>query len=258
MFPSLCGVSDTDTCYETTQYCFKMLVVIVISGMLAVILIPEIFFKMPAVIFISGMLAVIIISGMLAVILISGMLAVTLISGMLAVTLISGMLAVTFISEMLAVIIISGMLVVTLISGMLVVILISDFFLSSIKEMSLLKTSVPPQGTRDWNKSLKCCCHLVHFLNLAWPAAHTDKGWVELSWESTGLKSQVQHWRRFDSPWGYFAQSRLSVQTRLQHLYSPWVQSHASTSVHKLKVPNTGSHTTVWTQENAAHTGRNG
>ena len=46
MFPSLCGVSDTDTCYETTQcYCFRMLAVTVISGMLAVILIPEIFFK---------------------------------------------------------------------------------------------------------------------------------------------------------------------------------------------------------------------
>ena len=35
--------------------------------------------------------------------------------------------------------------------------------------------------------------------------------------------------------------------------YSPSVQSHASTSVRTLKIPNTGSHTIVWTQENTAH-----
>ena len=36
------------------------------------------------------------------------------------------------------------------------------------------------------------------------------------------------------------------------------VQSHASTSTHMLKIPNTGSHTTALTHENTAHTGRNG
>ena len=36
---------------------------------------------------------------------------------------------------------------------------------------------------------------------------------------------------------------------------SPSVQSRASTSVHALKIPNTGSHTIVWTQENIAQTG---
>ena len=39
---------------------------------------------------------------------------------------------------------------------------------------------------------------------------------------------------------------------------APWVQSHASTSVRMLKILNTSSYTTVWTQENTAHTSRSG
>ena len=36
------------------------------------------------------------------------------------------------------------------------------------------------------------------------------------------------------------------------------VQSRQSTSLHALKIPDTGSRITVWTPENAAHTDRNG
>ena len=36
------------------------------------------------------------------------------------------------------------------------------------------------------------------------------------------------------------------------------VPSRASTSVRALKIPNTGSRTIVWTQENTAHSARNG
>ena len=46
---------------------------------------------------------------------------------------------------------------------------------------------------------------------------------------------------------------RVSFQCRLLVLrcpYSPRVQLHASTSACMLKIPNTGSHTIVWTQEN--------
>ena len=42
------------------------------------------------------------------------------------------------------------------------------------------------------------------------------------------------------------------MQTFLQCPYSPRVQSHASTAVSMLKIQNTGSHTIVWTHENAA------
>ena len=38
----------------------------------------------------------------------------------------------------------------------------------------------------------------------------------------------------------------------------PLVQYHSSTSESTLKIPNTGTHTTVWTHENIAHTDRNG
>ena len=46
----------------------------------------------------------------------------------------------------------------------------------------------------------------------------------------------------------FFSQHQLPVQTLLQCPYSPHVQSHASTSVSTLKIPNTGSRTIVWTQ----------
>ena len=55
-----------------------------------------------------------------------------------------------------------------------------------------------------------------------------------------------------------FSLSELTVQTLLRCSYSPRVQSHASTSGGTLKIPNPGSHTIVCTQENTAHTGRNG
>ena len=59
---------------------------------------------------------------------------------------------------------------------------------------------------------------------------------------------------------GFFSESQLPVnfQRRLSRLYSPRVQSHAATSACALKIPNTGSHTIVWTHENTAHTDRNG
>ena len=47
------------------------------------------------------------------------------------------------------------------------------------------------------------------------------------------------------------------VQTLLRCPYSPWVQSHALTSVLMLKIPSTGSHTFIWTHRNVAHTVRN-
>ena len=56
----------------------------------------------------------------------------------------------------------------------------------------------------------------------------------------------------------FFSQSYLPVQTLLRCPYSPRVQSHAAASVHTLKIPNSGSHTIVWTNENAAPTERNG
>ena len=50
-----------------------------------------------------------------------------------------------------------------------------------------------------------------------------------------------------------FSPSQLLVQTLLQCLCSPCVQPHASKSVHMLKIPNTGSHTAVWTHRNGYH-----
>ena len=47
---------------------------------------------------------------------------------------------------------------------------------------------------------------------------------------------------------------RVNFQCRLLLCpYSPRVQSRAATSVRTLKMANTGSHTIVWTQEEAAH-----
>ena len=50
---------------------------------------------------------------------------------------------------------------------------------------------------------------------------------------------------------GIFSQSQLSVQTLSRCPYSPRVQSHASTSAGTFK-SNTGSHSIVYTHENAA------
>ena len=52
----------------------------------------------------------------------------------------------------------------------------------------------------------------------------------------------------------FLSHSQLSVQTFLRCPYRPRVQSHASTSVRTLKIPNTGSHAIVWTHENTALT----
>ena len=48
--------------------------------------------------------------------------------------------------------------------------------------------------------------------------------------------------------------SHLSLQTLLRCPYSPRGQSHASTPVLTLKIPNTGSHTIIWTHDNTAQT----
>ena len=47
----------------------------------------------------------------------------------------------------------------------------------------------------------------------------------------------------------FFSQSQLPCRLSHGAYTAPCVQSHASTSVHTLKIPNTGSHTIVWTQE---------
>ena len=50
-----------------------------------------------------------------------------------------------------------------------------------------------------------------------------------------------------------FSQSQLPVQTLLRCPYSPLVLSHASTSGYTLKIPNSGSHTIVWTLKYYTH-----
>ena len=50
-------------------------------------------------------------------------------------------------------------------------------------------------------------------------------------------------------------QRRLSYSVRTATVC---MKSHASTSVRMLKIPKTGSHSIVWTDENTADTGRNG
>ena len=56
---------------------------------------------------------------------------------------------------------------------------------------------------------------------------------------------------------GIFSQSQLLAWTLLRCPYSPRVQSHVSITVRTLKIPNTGSHTVVWTHKNTTHTDRN-
>ena len=53
---------------------------------------------------------------------------------------------------------------------------------------------------------------------------------------------------------------RVNFHCRLSYSVctAPCVQSHASTLVCMLKIPNAGSRTIVWTHKNAAHTDRNG
>ena len=79
-----------------------------------------------------------------------------------------------------------------------------------------------------------------------------------------GSVGSVSDWHAADfgpTAWcskGFFSQSRLSVQTFCQCLYSPCLQSHALTSLCTLKIPSIGSHTFVWTHGNTACCGRNG
>ena len=49
---------------------------------------------------------------------------------------------------------------------------------------------------------------------------------------------------------GFISQSQLPMKTLLPCTYSPCVQPHASTPVCTFKIPNAGSHVTVWTHEN--------
>ena len=60
---------------------------------------------------------------------------------------------------------------------------------------------------------------------------------------------------RVDGAARYFSPT-VSLQCRLSYgvRAAPRVQSYASTSGRTLKIPNTGSHTIVWTQENTLHT----
>ena len=71
------------------------------------------------------------------------------------------------------------------------------------------------------------------------------------SWGNTDIVSSPHKGRDF-SP-------RVNFQCRLSGCqYSPCVQLHASMSVRMLKIPDTGSHITVWTHEYTTHTDRNG
>ena len=72
------------------------------------------------------------------------------------------------------------------------------------------------------------------------------------SWGNTDMVSSPQCCK------GFFSQSHLPVLTLSGCPYSPGVQSHASMSVRMLKIPDTGSHTTVWTHKYTTHTDRNG
>ena len=56
---------------------------------------------------------------------------------------------------------------------------------------------------------------------------------------------------------GFFPLATFSADSQCFTFTAP-VQSHGSTTVHLLKIPNTGSCTGVWTHENTANTGRNG
>ena len=56
----------------------------------------------------------------------------------------------------------------------------------------------------------------------------------------------------------FLPESTFSADSYGVHAHSPSVQSHASRSVRMLKIPNAGSHTTVWTHSNTAHTDKNG
>ena len=84
--------------------------------------------------------------------------------------------------------------------------------------------------------------------------------WGQLSWYSIWLKMHMQYGCRFESKMrqGIVILHQFPVPTFLWCPYSPHVQLCASTSVCTFKIPNTGSHTIVLTQENTAHTDRNG
>ena len=56
----------------------------------------------------------------------------------------------------------------------------------------------------------------------------------------------------------FLLESTFSADSLMVSVQPPQVQSHASTSVRMLKILNTSSYATVWTQENTAHTSRSG
>ena len=68
--------------------------------------------------------------------------------------------------------------------------------------------------------------------------------WVERSTERPGaILTRVRvPVRQGTYGKGFFSQSQLSVQTLFRHPFSPCMQSHASTCVRKLTVPNIGIH----------------
>ena len=56
---------------------------------------------------------------------------------------------------------------------------------------------------------------------------------------------------RFFLPESTFSADSLTVSAQ------PLVSNHTHQNLRRLKIPNTGSHTTVWTHEHTAHTDRN-
>ena len=98
-------------------------------------------------------------------------------------------------------------------------------------------------------------------LVLQGPIASCKVGWGQFNWYSIQLKSPGKILTQVQVPGAArrFSPRIKNLQCRLlQRPYSPCVQSQASVSVHTLKIPNTGSHTIVWTHKNTAHAERNG
>ena len=84
-----------------------------------------------------------------------------------------------------------------------------------------------------------------------------------LLWHGISLPVNFQGWLSYGVHtvacynMGFLSQSQLAVQTYLQCSCSPCMHSHA-TSMCLLKIPNTGSHSIVWTHEHIVHAGKHG
>ena len=142
--------------------------------------------------------------------------------------------------------------------------------------LAFLQSSVKTLFTQEWSLAHFCVqnaiwCHwqsTSHLLKGRYMLSCLDirlvMGYITKMYAWRGrdvaqlVEYGVQHAADTDlTPWcsmGFFCQSRLSVQTLFRCLNSPHVQSHALTSVHRLKILSLGSHTIIWTQKNTAHT----